>query len=112
MATATSSSVRNEITNLETQIAKLKQAELALLEQEKVLTLEQNVAIALHDNHCRWNHDDGCGWYYEFQNQLHIWNGNSHKDWLEKAVKFVKLCSNTGVSDRAALILAQQINLK
>lgn len=57
---------------------------------------EKQLASELHRRYCKKNHVEECGWQFEIKNhgerdELHDWEGYSHKQWLQKAKNILDL---------------------
>ena len=60
----------------------------------KLLPNDKQLAIFLHSKLCHCDHTDQCGFFYEINGLEDNWNGYGHKEYLEKAKKVLKVCSD------------------
>ena len=92
---------------IDNEIEKLnKQIEALVKQKEELnkLTEAQKIAKVLHEKLCNANHTDGCGWYgcgwyYEAENGIDKWEGNTHKEYLYKANKLLVYNNRFGYED-------------
>lgn len=58
------------------------------------LPKDERLAMELHGLMCNSNHTDGCGWFYEIENKKDNWESPSHKYWIGKARRALKIEDN------------------
>lgn len=94
-----------KIAKLREEADKLEKADAAF----NALPDEHKLAITLHEMLCRWNHADGCGWFYEIENGIDNWNGQSHAPYLTKARMVNSFCNKHNITSNDAIALMKLV---